>query len=86
MHNTCKHLGVESTLNYVRQSGCWILQARQAIRKVIENCILCHRYNSRPFRIPSSPELPKERVFFVLSFDNTGMDFTGHFLLENQLM
>ena len=34
-HNTCKHLRVEFSQNYVRQSGCKILQARQAVLKVI---------------------------------------------------
>ena len=37
-HCRCKHLGVESTLNLLRQSGFWLPFARTFIKKTIKSC------------------------------------------------
>ena len=45
-HIQCKHMGLDSTLNYLRQGGVWILKARHAIKKVLNKCFICKRYNN----------------------------------------
>ena len=35
-HFACKHLGDESTLNHLRQTGFWVVKARQAVKKVLK--------------------------------------------------
>lgn len=82
-HFTCKHLGVESTMNHLRQSGFWILNVRQSIKKIIKQCIICNKYNSRSFTSPPTPSLPKDRVNLVRPFYHTGIDFTGHFFVRD---
>ena len=64
-HWTCKHMGVESTLNYLRHSGFWVLNVRNATRKVIKECVLCTRYNVKAFSKPPSPTLPSDRVNLI---------------------
>ena len=38
----CKHLGVESTLNLLRQSGFWLPYARTFIKKTLKSCKVLH--------------------------------------------
>ena len=78
-HFDSNHLGTESTLDRLRQSGFWLPQARHTIKKVLKECIICNKYNSRSFKTSFSPPLPSERVNYVRPFQHTGVDFTGHF-------
>ena len=47
-HSQSMHMGLQSTLNYLRIHGLWILKARQAVSSVISDCIICKRYIARP--------------------------------------
>ena len=42
-HSQSMHMGLQSTLNYLRIHGLWILKARQAVSSVISDCIVCKR-------------------------------------------
>ena len=79
-HEKCAHMGVNNTLNYVRQGGYWITHGRQAITKVLKKCYVCKPINARSFPTPETTDLPRDRVNLVNPFENTGMDYTGHFL------
>ena len=82
-HFECKHLGVESTVNHLRQTGFWVVNVRVACRNVLKNCIVCHKYNSKSFKLPPTPDLPHERVNFLKPFNHTGIDYTGHFFVKD---
>ena len=82
-HFSCKHLGVDSTINHLRQTGFWVLHARQCAKRVLKNCILCHKYNSRAFGLPPTPSLPKNRLNLIKPFNHTGVDYTGHFFVKD---
>ena len=51
-------MGLQSTLNYLRIHGLWILKARQAVSSVISDCIVCKRYSARPQKYPGPAVLP----------------------------
>jgi hypothetical protein len=38
VHAQCKHLGIPSTVSWVRQQWYWIPQVCQAVKTVISNC------------------------------------------------
>ena len=82
-HIACCHLGVDSTMNCMRQIGFWVIKPRQTIAKVLRKCVICKRFNSRPFVKPPSPDLPSSRVNLVRPFAHTGCDYTGHFLVKD---
>ena len=42
-HDQAKHLGVGTTVNFVRKNGFWIPHIRTVVRKVIHKCILCKK-------------------------------------------
>ena len=77
-HVKCSHLGTGATLAELRQSGSWVPQGRQAVNKVLVSCARCKRYNSRPVLPNSVASLPAPRADFEVSFQHTGVDFTGH--------
>ena len=81
-HVNCNHLSTNSTLDNLRRDGFWILKGRTAVNKVLKNCYMCKRYNSRPLKYPNPPDLPKDRVNYVKPFNVTGIDFTGHFYVK----
>ena len=77
-HFRSKHLGIQTTLNKVRLSGFWIPKARQAVKKVISQCLICQKFNNLSFKYPKVTNLPKHRVNLIKPFQHTGIDYTGH--------
>ena len=83
-HRRCKHLGVGTTLTEVRESGHWIPGGRQAVKRVIKDCITCRKLNALAFDYPKMTSLPKERLSFIKPFNNTAIDYTGHIFVEDE--
>ena len=77
-HTRCKHLGVGSTLNYLRNQGYWIVRGRHSVNSVLKDCVTCKKINVRAFKYPKPSDLTGDRVNFQSPFDITGIDFTGH--------
>ena len=80
-HSLCGHMGLNCTLNSLRQAGWWVPRARQAVLSVLKGCFVCKRINAKHFRPPGPPALPASRVTFTRPFAVTGIDFTGHFFV-----
>ena len=83
-HYSCKHLGLQTTLNSVRTGGFWIPKMRQVVKSILSKCIICRKFNSLSFRYPRMTNLPKHRVKLVKPFQHTGVDFTGHLWVKNE--
>ena len=83
-HYSCKHLGLQTTLNNVRTGGFWIPKMRQVVKSILRKCIICCKFNSLSFRYPRMTNLPKHRVNLVKPFQHTGVDFTGHLWVKNE--
>ena len=77
-HCKCMHMGLQSTLSFLRMHGLWIVKARQAVLSVLKDCIVCKCYNASTVRYPSPASLPKARVNLSVPFAHTGVDYTGH--------
>ena len=83
-HNNSMHLGVNSTLNYIRSAGFWLTSARVSVSKQLrEGCMRCKRFNLPPFKTPSEADLPFDRTNFTSPFHATGMDYCGPFSVTN---
>ena len=83
-HYSCKHLGLQTTLNSVRTGGFWISKMRQVVKSILSKCIICRKFNSLSFHYPRMTNLPKHRVNLVKPFQHTGVDFTGHLWVKNE--
>ncbi|XP_052227506.1 uncharacterized protein LOC127842187 [Dreissena polymorpha] len=75
-HCSQLHAGVLQTVTHIRQKY-WIPSIRQRVKGILRKCTTCLKINSRPYRAPTSPPLPKERVSDEAPFTVTGVDFTG---------
>ncbi|XP_043212925.1 uncharacterized protein LOC122377020 [Amphibalanus amphitrite] len=83
-HRRCKHLGVGTTLTELRESGHWIPGGRQAVKRIIKDCITCRKLNALAFDYPKMTSLPKERLSFIKPFNNTAIDYTGHIFVQDE--
>lgn len=76
VHNDVKHSGLRTTLTVIRERF-WILRGRASVKRIINKCVICRRYEgvSLPSSLP--PDLPEERVADDPPFTHTGLDFAG---------
>ena len=81
-HLMVKHAGVGITLGLLREQ-VWILKGRQLVRKVVNRCVRCKRFNSLPVCTPAAP-LPKERFVGDSAFAVAGVDLAGPMFLKNR--
>ena len=75
-HEKLAHAGVAQTLVKMRREY-WVPKGRRVIRKVINNCSTCRRYEGGPYIIPTIPSLPETRVRENEAFTHTGLDYFG---------
>ncbi|KHJ89034.1 integrase core domain protein [Oesophagostomum dentatum] len=67
------HRGVEHTIAAIREHY-WIPKLRQQVRKYINSCVLCRRFNALPYRYPDTTDLPECRVMRSRPFQHIGLD------------
>ena len=82
-HKKVQHLGIQTTLNYVRNEGFWIPKGRQVVKKALADCYICKRYNSLAFSYPRYTNLPKHRMNLVVVWDQIGIDYFGPIYIRN---
>ena len=79
-HQKTMHLGVNSTLNYLRNAGIWLTSARTSVSHVLkQHCFKCKRFNQNTFSAQPQSALPAVRTNFINPFSAVGMDYTGAF-------
>src|SRR5678816_4185452 len=81
-HVSCKHLGIQATLTFIRLKGYWITSARHTIRRVLSECVTCTKFNSFSYSYPKFTNFTKAQVNFYRPFSNVGVDFTKHFFIK----
>ncbi|GBN89459.1 hypothetical protein AVEN_97323-1, partial [Araneus ventricosus] len=59
----------------------WILKYRKTVRKVLKNCVICKRFDTRPIETPTAP-LPVDRLRAASVFEIIGVDFAGPLYLK----
>ena len=81
-HEKVLHSGMKDTLTELR-SRFWIVRGRQVVKKLLFHCVICRRFDSRPFQPPPPPSLPGFRVQEAQPFAYTGVDFAGPLYIVN---
>ncbi|KAK6191879.1 hypothetical protein SNE40_003459 [Patella caerulea] len=75
-HHNVHHNGIRETLNLIRELY-WIIRGREAIKKIVRQCIVCCKLQGHPYSTRPIPDLPADRVSLDPPFTNTGLDFAG---------
>ncbi len=75
-HERVLHDGVKETLTEVRVKF-WIVKGRSFVRRILQQCTVCKRFEGGPYPTPPPPPLPPYRVEEAPPFTNTGVDFAG---------
>ena len=83
-HLKVQHLGIGTTLNYLRELGYWVPKGRIAVKTVLGNCQIC-KYNALAFKYPKFTDMPKHHMNLVKPFRHVGVDFTGHFWVKDEM-
>ena len=81
-HRNVKHNGVRQTLAEFR-SQFWVTQGKSFVKKILNRCVVCKRFNTRPYNYPKAPDLPNERVSNEVPFSFTGVDYLGPIYCKN---
>ena len=84
-HLKVQHLGIGTTLNYLRELGYWIPKGRAAVKTEIGNCTVCRKYNALAFKYPKFTDMLKHHMNLVKPFNHVGVDYTGHFWMKDEL-
>ena len=53
------------------------------VKKLLFHCVMCRRFDSRPFQPPPPPSLPGFRVQEAQPFAYAGVDFAGPLYIVN---
>ena len=75
-HARVFHNGIKETLTEVR-AKYWILKGRSLVKRILHKCLVCKRFEGRPYSAPVPPPLPDFRVQRDSPFASTGVDFAG---------
>ena len=80
-HKMAAHGGHCITLNQIRSSGYWIVDANSAVKNFIFRFVDCHRLRGR-FREQKVADLPACRLTGAAPFTHCGVDIFGPFIVK----
>ncbi|XP_044174249.1 uncharacterized protein LOC122957870 [Acropora millepora] len=75
-HDQVMHNGVAETLVQLR-SRHWIVKGRQTVKSIVNKCVLCKKFEGRPYGTPPASQLPRFRLSDEFAFTSIGVDFAG---------
>ena len=75
-HNRIMHGGVKETLAELRSNFC-VVRGRYFIRKLLFKCVVCRKFEGKPYKAPPPPPLPSCRVKEAPAFTYIGLDYVG---------
>nr|CAH7768785.1 unnamed protein product [Callosobruchus chinensis] len=81
-HKKLFHAGPRHVLAVIREEY-WIIGGRRLCNKVISKCIVCYRYRAKALT-PIMASLPEQRLNPRLSFQVTGVDYAGPFMIKDR--
>ena len=83
-HEKLPHPGVSSTLTEIGRTY-WIPKGRSLLKKLIKNCLVRHKYQSRHYNLPRMPPLSNVRNIRIKPFQITDLDYLGPILIKNDI-
>jgi hypothetical protein len=82
-HARSGHSGVSQTLAASR-SEYWIPAVRSKVSQLVYQCVICRRWQGKPYKQPLMPEQLECRVTPHAAFTHTGVDYFGPLNVRNE--
>ena len=81
-HPNCETSTCQSTSQWCerhakRRSRYWLVKGRAFVKKIVNQCIICRKFEGSPFHGSTPPPLPTFRLREDPPFTYTGVDFAG---------
>ena len=67
------------------QETHWILRGRETVKRVVRSCVICRRFEGKPYSPPLMPDLPPERVSEGPPFATTGVDLASPLYVKSHV-
>ena len=83
VHNAVKHSGIKGTLTTLRERF-WVLRGREAVKRILRNCVVCRKFDGVPYQPQSPADLPSTRVSDDPPFTHVGVDFAGRLYVQDK--
>ena len=68
------HLSEPQTLAQVRCCYC-VPRDKSFVKMILQRCLICRKFNSRPYSYPYSQNLPDVKVNDKIAFYGTGVNY-----------
>ena len=75
-HDRVHHCKERATLAELR-TRFWITKGRQYVKRVINSCLICRKFEGKSYNVPPIAPLPDFRVTESPPFSRIGVDFAG---------
>lgn len=75
-HEQLYHAGIAHTLSNLR-STIWIPKGRTEVKRILNKCMKCRRWTTKPFKLPTMADLPASRTTRSRPFARVGLDYLG---------
>lgn len=82
VHKENGHCSIQILMGILRERF-WIIRSRQAIRKILANCVNCLRFTAKPCKVIPAP-LPEDRIKDAKIYEVVGVDMTGRLMLKDK--
>ena len=82
-HKETLHSGVSQTLAATRMRF-WIPHGRATVKRVLNTCSVCRRFEGGPYKMPPLCSYPKARVTDSRPFSRVGLDYMGPLYIKTE--
>ena len=80
-HNRIKHLGEWQTLAEI--CCCyWVPRDKSFVKKILHRCLICRKFNSRPYSYANNPNLPNVKVSDKIAFYGTELVILARYIAK----
>ena len=82
IHVRHKHVLAKQTLTELRKKF-WIAKGRSLVRKILNGCRVCRKFDGKPYSYPETPPLTELRLNNSRPFAVAGVDLFGPLFVKN---
>lgn len=83
VHKRIHHNGERQKTLAELNNEFWIPKGKSYINKILHQCVICWKFNSKPYPYPNSFDFPEEHLSDKPCFSGVGGYYTGALTCKN---